>query len=180
MLISTQCRTRLSQNPTCVFLVRPIFFCSCSSPYSSASAVGGQPGTVRKKHGKTSRCGHQKLEGSSEPQTCCWRPASYTCARTGGKLLAALLLALTSRALVMQELKNNITNTRIEHSKRRWHLTVCPAEIESSNRPPKRPLSDDQADGTGENSNMQRQTESTIDVDGDDLTAAARNGTSSY
>ena len=29
----------------CVFLVRLIFFCSCSSPYMSASAVGGQPGT---------------------------------------------------------------------------------------------------------------------------------------
>ena len=32
-------------NHTWVFLVRPIFFCSCSMPYSSASAVGGQPGT---------------------------------------------------------------------------------------------------------------------------------------
>ena len=31
---------------TCVFLVRPIFFCSCSRPYSSASAVGGHPGTA--------------------------------------------------------------------------------------------------------------------------------------
>ena len=27
------------------FPVRRIFFCSCNSPYSSASAVGGQPGT---------------------------------------------------------------------------------------------------------------------------------------
>lgn len=26
-------------------VVFPIFFCSCSTPYSSASAVGGQPGT---------------------------------------------------------------------------------------------------------------------------------------
>ena len=32
-------------NQICVFLVRLIFFCSCSSPYMSASAVGGQPGT---------------------------------------------------------------------------------------------------------------------------------------
>ena len=28
-----------------VFLVLAIFFCSCSSPYMRASAVGGQPGT---------------------------------------------------------------------------------------------------------------------------------------
>lgn len=32
-------------NQTCVFLVRPIFFCSWSRPYMRASAVGGQPGT---------------------------------------------------------------------------------------------------------------------------------------
>jgi len=30
---------------SCTCFIRLIFFCSCSTPYNSASAVGGQPGT---------------------------------------------------------------------------------------------------------------------------------------